>query len=65
MELDDLQQRLKIPGMSFAIVKNQELIWAKRFGFANLENKIRATKDTPYDIALVTKTFSIHLKSFF
>jgi len=54
-ELEDLRQQLKIPGISAAIVKNQELVWAKGFGYADLENKVAAMPDTPYSLASVTK----------
>jgi len=31
-----------------AIVKNQKVIWAKGFGYADVENKIPATEHTAY-----------------
>jgi len=58
VELEDLRQTLKIPAFSAAIVKNQELIWAKGFGYADLENKVEATPETPYHLASVTKPFA-------
>lgn len=56
--LKDLRQELKIPAYSAAIVKDQRVIWAKGFGFADLENKIPATEHTPYHLASLTKTFA-------
>ncbi len=53
--LEGIRQSLKIPGMSAAIVQEQELVWAKGFGYANLENQVAATPDTPYGLASVTK----------
>jgi CubicO group peptidase (beta-lactamase class C family) len=53
-----LGEDLKIPGMSVAIVRNQKLIFAEGFGYADLSNKIPATPATPYNIASITKTFS-------
>lgn len=38
----------KIPGMSTAVVRDQELIWASGFGYSDLENKVAATPDIPY-----------------
>ena len=55
--LENLRQELKIPAYSAAIVKDQKVIWAKGFGFADLENKIPATEHTPYHLASLTKTF--------
>jgi len=54
-ELDDLRQALKIPGISAAIVKDQQLQWAKGIGFADVENKIPAVPETNYRIASLTK----------
>jgi CubicO group peptidase (beta-lactamase class C family) len=56
--LADMQRELAIPGMSAAIVKDQELIWAQGFGYADVEAERPAAPDTPYEIASLTKTFS-------
>ena len=57
-EVDEYRNRLKIPGLSAVIVKEQSVLWAKGFGFADLENRIPATPDTLYHIASLTKTFA-------
>jgi len=57
-QAEDFRTLLKIPGLSAAIVKDQKLIWAKGFGFADLENKVPATPDTLFHLASVTKTFA-------
>src|SRR5687767_10566521 len=46
--LDKIRQDLKIPAMSAAIVKDQKVVWAKGFGFADPERKIPATEHTSY-----------------
>jgi CubicO group peptidase (beta-lactamase class C family) len=56
-QLEGLRQELKIPAYSAAIVKDQKVIWAKGFGFADVENKIPATEHTAYHLASLTKTF--------
>src|SRR5215208_1005329 len=56
--LENLRQELKIPAYSAAIVKNQKVLWAKGFGYADLEGKIPATEHTPYHLASLTKTFA-------
>lgn len=56
--LENIRQELKIPALSTAIVKDQKVIWAKGFGYADLENKIPATEHTPYHLASLTKTFA-------
>ena len=56
--LDGLRQELKIPAYSAAIVKDQKVIWAKGFGYADVENKVPATEHTAYHLASLTKTFA-------
>jgi CubicO group peptidase (beta-lactamase class C family)/uncharacterized membrane protein len=53
--LETVRETLKIPGMSVAVVQDQEVIFAQGFGYADLENQILATPDTPYGLASVTK----------
>jgi CubicO group peptidase (beta-lactamase class C family) len=60
-KLEYLRQQMKIPGFSAAVVKDQELVWAKGFGYADLENGIEATPDTPYHLASVTKPIAATL----
>jgi CubicO group peptidase (beta-lactamase class C family) len=57
-QFEQLRSLLRIPGMSAAIVKNQRLLWAKGFGYADLEKRVPATPDTLYYIASLTKTFA-------
>ncbi len=57
-QLESLRQELKIPAYSAAIVKNQKVIWAKGFGYADVENKVPATEHTAYHLASLTKTFA-------
>src|SRR5215471_19972310 len=56
--LDAIRDRLKIPAMSCALVKDQKVVWARGFGYADLENKIPATEHTSYHLASLTKTFA-------
>src|SRR5215207_7494269 len=56
--LESLRQELKIPAYSAALVKDQKVLWAKGFGYADVENKILATEHTPYHLASLTKTFA-------
>jgi CubicO group peptidase (beta-lactamase class C family) len=60
-KLEYLRQQMKIPGMSAAVVMDQKLVWAKGFGYADLENRIKAAPDTPYHLASVTKTVAATL----
>jgi len=48
-------ERLKIPGLSICIAKDQDIIWSKGFGYANMEKEIPATENTVYRVASMTK----------
>lgn len=56
--IEGLRQELRIPSLSAAVVKDQKVVWAKGFGFADPEKKIPATERTPYHLASLTKTFA-------
>src|SRR5215467_10417551 len=51
-------QEKKIPGLSIAIVFNQQVLLSKGFGFADLEKKVPATAATVYRIGSITKLFT-------
>jgi CubicO group peptidase (beta-lactamase class C family) len=57
MELEDLRGRLQIPGFSAAIVKDQQVLWARGFGCADIASGTPATPHTPYHLASLTKPF--------
>jgi CubicO group peptidase (beta-lactamase class C family) len=57
-EIDDFRARLKIPGLSIVLVKDQKVLWERGFGFADLENRVPCDPDTLYSIASLTKTFA-------
>ena len=46
------------PGLSIAIVHDQELVWSNGYGFADLESRRPATPSTLYRIGSVTKLFT-------
>lgn len=46
------------PGISVGGVYDQKLIWARGFGYADVEKKVAATPATIYRMASVTKTFT-------
>src|SRR3954470_23493588 len=48
----------QLPGMSIAVVHDQEVVWAKGFGFADVEKKVPATAGTIYRIASISKLFT-------
>jgi uncharacterized protein (TIGR03437 family) len=56
--LDTLRIQYQIPGLAAAIVKNQQIVWERGFGYADLEQRIAAAPDTPFQIASLTKTLA-------
>ncbi|MBN2415446.1 beta-lactamase family protein [bacterium] len=54
-EMEQLRGEHGIPGMSVAIVHNQKLVYARGFGYADLEHRVPATEHTPYNLASCTK----------
>lgn len=47
-----------LPGLSVGIVYDQDLIWSKGFGFADVDKKTPMTPKTIFRIASVTKLFT-------
>lgn len=47
-----------IPGMSMAVVHDQEVLWSKGFGYAHREAKAPATPETLYSICSISKLFT-------
>lgn len=56
--LDAERQYERIPGLSLAIVRDQEVVWSGGFGFADPEAKRPAAADTIYSICSVSKLFT-------
>lgn len=56
--LADTVKERNLPGMSASVVYDQELIWSKGYGLADLERRIPADADTIYEIGSITKLFN-------
>lgn len=52
------RKELGIPGMSLAIVKDDQIIYSKGLGYKDFEKKIAATADTQFAIGSSTKAFT-------
>jgi D-alanyl-D-alanine carboxypeptidase len=50
--------RLHIPGVSLAVIRDGQLVYAAGFGVADVEKSIPATRDTVYPIASCTKSMT-------
>jgi CubicO group peptidase (beta-lactamase class C family) len=47
-----------IPGASLAVVHDQEVVFAKGFGYAHVEERVPATPSTMYSICSISKLFT-------
>lgn len=47
-----------IPGLSVAVVKDQNVLWSKGYGYSNVEAGVEATSKTIYSICSVSKLFT-------
>ncbi|MFP4082258.1 MAG: serine hydrolase [Candidatus Aminicenantes bacterium] len=48
----------RLPGISAGIVYDQELIWSKGYGFADVEKEVSAEPHTIYSICSISKLFT-------
>lgn len=56
--LDSLRQAADIPGLSVAVLKDRAIVFAAGLGYSDVEYRIPATAETPYNIASVAKPLS-------
>jgi CubicO group peptidase (beta-lactamase class C family) len=56
--LESQQAYDHLPGISAGIVKNQQLIWNKQYGFADLRKNVPTTSETVYSICSISKLFT-------
>ena len=56
-KLESLRKRRHLPSFSAGIVNEKKLVWKESFGYADVENKIKPTENTVYQLASITKTF--------
>ncbi len=47
-----------LPGLSVAIVTDQEILWSKGYGMADLEKPVPASSNTIYSICSISKLFT-------
>jgi CubicO group peptidase (beta-lactamase class C family) len=54
----DAMKERQVPGMSVGIERNGEVLLARGYGLADVENSVAATENTVYRIGSVTKQFT-------
>ena len=57
-EFARLHAELRLPGLAVGLIRGRELWWFKGYGFANLAEKTLVTRDTPFHLASLTKTYA-------
>jgi CubicO group peptidase (beta-lactamase class C family) len=56
--VDAIRDYREVPGISVGLVLDQELIFAKGYGYSNLRRKVPADADTIYSICSISKLFT-------
>ncbi len=51
----EAREEFGTPGISVAVVENDEIVWAEGYGLADVENEVPAKADTIYRIASISK----------
>ena len=59
--LDDKRKELGIPGISLAIVKDDQIIYVKGIGYKDIDKKLPVTADTRFAIGSASKAFTAML----
>ncbi|NVK48137.1 MAG: serine hydrolase [Cyclobacteriaceae bacterium] len=57
-ELENARVALKAPGFAIAIVQKDQIVYAKGFGYKDLENQIPVTENTLFAIGSTSKAFT-------
>ncbi len=60
-KLEQRREDLHIPGMAIAVVKDDEVIFARGFSLADLKNETPVTPETVFGIGSATKAFTASL----
>lgn len=56
--LDGMKDFDRLPGISAALVKDQDLLWAGGFGYADVEKKVPMQAETIFSICSISKLFT-------
>ena len=57
-DLSEMYENLRMAGMAAGILRGRDLLWFKGYGFADVAEKTPVTRDTPFHLASLTKTFA-------
>jgi CubicO group peptidase (beta-lactamase class C family) len=54
----EAQREGRLPSLSAAVFRGNEILWAEAIGLADVEAGVQATPETQYAVASITKTFT-------
>lgn len=54
----DAMKKFEVPGVAIAVVKGKEVVYAKGFGYRDVEKQLPVTADTLFAIGSTTKAFT-------
>lgn len=57
--IDSVRAAWKVPGIALAVVKGNQVIYLKGYGFKDLEQKVPVTPKTKFAIGSVSKSFTV------
>ncbi len=57
--IDSVMTTWKVPGIGIAVVKGNQVVFIKGYGYKDLGQKAPVTKDTKFAIGSVTKSFAV------
>src|SRR5215470_5233869 len=55
---DQAMKQWKVPGLAIAVVQDGKVVYAKGYGFRDLESKLPVTPETQFPIGSITKSFT-------
>ena len=53
--IEQILKKGQVPSIAVAVAKDGKIIWEEGFGWADRERRVRATAQTPYSLASITK----------
>ena len=56
-EIEMIRQRSAIPGMGVVLAVKDRGVWARGFGLSDVDQQLLVSKDTPFMLASISKTF--------
>ena len=56
--IQDTMKVLKVPGSAIAVMKDGKVIWSAGFGYADLEQQVKATPQTVFRVGSISKSLT-------